>query len=75
MMGSEIRWGWVDRDGCAQTKTYATAEAAIEEMNRRQGEELAYEKHAEVGYRLARVKVTVEVLAVMTPMNELEAKL
>jgi len=73
-MDSEIRWGWIDHKGCPQTKTYATAEAAIEEMNRRQGEELAYEKHAQVGYRLARVKVTVEVLAVMTPVDELEVK-
>lgn len=74
MKDTEIRWGWVDRKGHPQNQTYATAEAAIAEMDHRQGEPHTLEEHERIGFRLARVKVTVEVLSVMSHWSDERAK-
>lgn len=68
----EIRWGWVSmHKNAPQTETFKTPNDALLAMQERQGVEFTIEDAAIFGFRLALVKVTIDVLMVTTPINEL----
>lgn len=62
-----MRWTWIEPDGKPQVVTFDTPEAAIEDMRVRQGwkdsdsTDTLMRIHR-VGYRLALVRVTVEIV-------------
>lgn len=61
-----VMWGWVNHDGRPQDETFDTAESALAEMRRRLGEsEMTLERLNELGFKLARVRVSFEVVSVM----------
>lgn len=71
---TEIRWGWVSpRAGLPQPQleTFKTADEALKAMQRRQASDCDWtvEEFADHGFHLARVKVTIEALAVLSDVT------
>lgn len=60
-----LEWGWVNSDGKPQTQTFEDPGEAIKEMQRRLGGEPSYERISDLGFKLCRVKVTLEVQEVL----------
>jgi hypothetical protein len=64
-----VMWGWVNHDGSPQDETFPTAEAALDEMQRRLGErDITLERLAGLGFKLARVRVSFEVVSMLEPV-------
>lgn len=61
-------WGWINHDGAIQPDTFKTADAAINGMLARGAGE-SMQKIEELGFRLARLKLTLEVSATMEPVK------
>ncbi len=71
---TEIRWGWMSpRDGRPQPQleTFKTADEALKAMQLRQASDCDWtvEDFADHGFHLARVKVTIEALAVLSDVT------
>lgn len=64
------RWGWVDRNG-VQDEVFSTPDAAIAAMQKRVGDDVSMERIEEIGFRLARLAVTIRTVATLTPNDEL----
>lgn len=65
------RWGWLScltmfpRDGTPQEETFPTPDAAIAAMQKRLGGEPTLEKIAELGFKLALLRVTLAPVMVL----------
>jgi hypothetical protein len=69
MRTSIEKWGWLDPNGAPQTETFDTVELALKTMAARTGTDAPLERMQECGFRLARVRVTVETLATLEPIE------
>lgn len=61
-----VTWGWIGPDGTPQPVPFESADAAMDEMRRRQGKDWTVEDAAKFGFRLARLRFTVTIEAVLT---------
>lgn len=61
-MSSTTKWGWVNSGGEVQSETFGSPDAAIAEMQRRLGKGYDIERIAELGFKLAVVKVEISVI-------------
>lgn len=61
-------WGWASREGSVQLETFKTADEAIKGMIAR-GAGDSLQEIEKVGYRLVRLKLTLEVIAKMEPIR------
>ena len=60
-----VAWGWIERNGTPQT-TFVTAGDAVDEMRDRLGQpEYSVEDIERIGFRLGRVRVTVEPISTL----------
>lgn len=69
----ELRWGWVtSRKGqlLPQLETFASVDDALKAMRQRQSSDCDWtvEEFAAYGFQLARVKVTIQAISVLTPL-------
>lgn len=69
---AEIRWGWFsDHKNQPQLETYPTADAALKAMRQRHASDCDWsvEDFAEQGFHLARVRVMVTPIAILTKVK------
>lgn len=59
------RWGWISRDE-VQDEVFVTPGAAIAAMQQRVGD-VSMDRIEEIGFRLARLSVTIRPVATLTP--------
>ena len=70
----EFKWAWLKPCGTAQDDVFDTPDAAIKEMRNRMGWENSLEElMINPGIRLAMVKITVEPVAALNLLRQVDA--